>query len=238
MKNQDKKKMIIIGLKLFLICAISAITLSVVNIFTKEPIENQKVEAENKVRDEFVEVFKEQLNLNNCTAGTKIVLSEKELEELKENDIETVVAYYPVKNSGTTIGYIVELNAKGYGGPMKMMALYNTDGEIVSVVLLDNEETPGLGKKAEEESYMNKFIGTGGPEYPVPETKSMLEGSSGSTIQYERDWPRFNLSFDEWFFGVTEGQTDSVTGATITFNGISGALAQGVIFIKILEGGV
>ncbi len=238
MKNQDTRKMIIIGLKLFLICSISAVLLGALNMVTKGPIEDRKIEEENIVKNKFVEIFKEQLNLNNCIAGTKIIFSEKELESLKENDIEVVVAYYPVENNGTTVGYIVEFSAKGYGGPMKLMALYKTDGEIVSVELMDNDETPGLGKKAEGENYMNKFIGTGGPEYPVPVSKSMLAGSSGSTAQYKRDWSGFNLSFGEWFFGISEGQTDSVTGATITFNGVSEALAKGVIFIKILEGGM
>ena len=70
--------MIIIGFKLFLICAVSAVSLSTLNIFTKEPIENHKIEAENTVRDEFVKVFKEELNIYNCSAGSKVVLSDKE----------------------------------------------------------------------------------------------------------------------------------------------------------------
>jgi electron transport complex protein RnfG len=238
MINEDTKKMIITGFKLFLICAISAVSLSALNMVTKGPIENRKTEEENLVRDEFVEVFKEQLNLYNCTAGSKITFSLEELEELKKDGMETVAAYYPVNSDGTTVGYIVELSAKGYGGPMKQMVLYKTDGEIVSVELMDNDETPGLGKKAEDESYMNKFIGTGGPGYPVPISKDMLGGSAGSTIQYRRNWSEFSLLFGEWLFGKSEGQTDSVTGATITFNGVSEALAQGALFIKTLEGGM
>lgn len=238
MKKQDTMKMINVGLKLCLICAISAVTLGVLNMFTKEPIANQKVEAENAVRDKFVEVFNEKLNLNNCIAESKIKLTDKELEELKEDGINTVVAYYPVKSSSSVQGYIVELNAKGYGGPMKQMALYKNDGEIVSAKLMENDETPGLGKKAEDESYMNKFIGTGGQDKHVPISANMLGGSTDITVQYRRNWSEFNLSFGVWFFGKSEGQTDSVSGATITFNGVSAALAEGSLFIKSLEGGM
>jgi Na+-translocating ferredoxin:NAD+ oxidoreductase subunit G len=237
MKNQEEmKKMLFTGVKLFLICAVSAISLSILNQFTKDPIDAHKIQAENEVRDKFVEVFKDKLNLTDCSAGEKVKLTESELEELKESGIETIPAYYPIVSNGKTEGYIVEFEAKGYGGPMKIMALYKSSGEIISAKLMDNEETPGLGKKAEDESYMNKFIGTGGPDVPVPVSKNMLGGSGGSSVQYERNWSQTDLSFSEWFFGKSEGSTDSVTGATITFNGVSSALAQGSLFIKLLEG--
>lgn len=237
MINDEIKKMLIIGAKLFLICAVSAVSLSILNQFTKDPIAYHGVQAENEVRDKFVEVFKEKLNFKDCTAGSKINLKENELDDLKNRGIETIPAYYPIKSSGKNVGYIIEFSTKGYGGAMKLMGLYKNDGEIVSAKLMNNDETPGLGKKAEDESYMNKFIGTGGSEIPVPVTKDMLGGSSGSSVRYERNWSDFKLSFGEWFFGKSEGSTDSVTGATITFNGVSSALYQGSLFIKMLEKG-
>lgn len=81
------------------------------------------------------------------------------------------------------------------------------DGEVFSVVLMENQETPGLGKEAEKESYMEKFTGKGDDE-EIPVRKGML----------------------------SQEQADSISGATITFVAIGKALKAGSEFVKDLEG--
>jgi electron transport complex protein RnfG len=85
-----------------------------------------------------------------------------------------------------------------------VLARVDGNGTIRAVRLMDNSETPGLGKKAENPDYMNKFIGTGGPDHPVPVRKSSLSAA----------------------------EADAVTGATITFLGVSRALAEGARYIR------
>jgi electron transport complex protein RnfG len=104
------------------------------------------------------------------------------------------------------VGAILELIGDGYGGDMKILARYGPEGVIQAVTLMDNLETPGLGKKAETPEYMEKFIGTGGRDKPVPVRKNML----------------------------VPGEADAITGSTITFLGVSQALAEGARYI--LEG--
>jgi electron transport complex protein RnfG len=67
---------------------------------------------------------------------------------------------------------------------------------------MDNSETPGLGKKAENPAYMEKYLGTGASDNPVPVRKSMLKPD----------------------------EADAITGATITFLGVSKALAEGAVY--------
>ena len=118
-----------------------------------------------------------------------------------------VMAYYPVEQNGKITGYALDIKGSGYGGDMKIIAGYNTDGSIKNVKLLDNSETPGLGKKAEIKGYMDKFTGTGAEE-PVPVIKNMLKDQK---------------------------DVDAVTGATITFMAVADALRAGSEFVKTIE---
>jgi electron transport complex protein RnfG len=86
---------------------------------------------------------------------------------------------------------------------MTMLAGYTIEGEVIGVQLLDNAETPGLGKKAEEPGYMDKFIGTGA-DSSIPTRKSDL----------------------------APAQADAVSGSTITFSGIANALVDGSQFAE------
>jgi electron transport complex protein RnfG len=96
----------------------------------------------------------------------------------------------------------------GYAGDMNIIAGYAMDGELFSAILMENQETPGLGKKAERPEYMEKYIGHGA-EQPVPSRKDQLP----------------------------QKQAEAITGATITFRGIGEALQAGSQFVKTLGEG-
>jgi electron transport complex protein RnfG len=98
---------------------------------------------------------------------------------------------------------VVRLIGQGYGGDMVILAGVRPDGEIFSAELMQNKETPGLGKEAEKEGYMEKYTGTGDDE-PVPVRKDML----------------------------SQEQADAITGSTITFIGIGRALQEGSAYVK------
>ena len=120
------------------------------------------------------------------------------------------IAYrIPLTENGELRGYILQLSSSGYGGELTIVASYSLDGTLLSAKLMGNSETPGLGKKAEEDWYMAMFQGKGGVE-PIPVTKSMLPADLNA----------------------------QVSGATITFTGVSSALSAGSEYVKGLGGGV
>ena len=118
---------------------------------------------------------------------------------------------------------------------MKILGAYRPDGAVFSARLLDNAETPGLGKKAESPVYMNKFKGTGaGDDKPVPTSKEMLKTDQGAAKQEMKQ----ALTFRTWFLGGDAGGgTDAISGATITFLGVSKALAEGSRYVRTELGG-
>ena len=107
------------------------------------------------------------------------------------------------------VGYVFELNASGYGGAMTIIASYYFNGELINAQLTTNSETPGLGKNAENSWYMDMFKGLGG-DSPLPSSSADLSADDAS----------------------------AVSGATVTFTGVSTALRNGSELAKSLGGAV
>jgi electron transport complex protein RnfG len=213
--DSQRLGIIITALKLCLICAVAAVSLGVINAITEPQIIARKVREEKDV-----------LSL--------LVPDGKPVDKVSVEKEGVVKAYYPVDKDGSLFGYILDLEGIGYGGEMKILAAYRKDGVIYSVRLLDNTETPGLGKKAESPDYMNKFKGTGSEDMPVPTNKEMLQTDQGGPQEERKE----GLNFRSWFLGRSSGgAADGVSGATITFLGISKALVEGSNYVKRELGG-
>ncbi|HNZ27004.1 MAG TPA: FMN-binding protein [Spirochaetota bacterium] len=169
---------LIIALKLAAICFVSVLLLSFVNLITYKRINESNVKVENDTNKELISDGK--------------FFEKKHFKSPNFNS--TNEYYYIVKNDKMRrIGYTVVVICSGYGGEMKVMCATDNNYKILNMKLLNNSETPGIGKSAEKDSYMQKFIGTNTPSSPFPFKKSMLSKEDG----------------------------DSITGATITFNGIA-----------------
>ena len=174
MKEMTRK-----ALGLGLIGAVAAILLATANSLT-EPVINE-IKAE-KLASALTEM---------ASGGTP-----GDVEEHPENGI---ARRWPIEGTG---GWILELEASGYGGPMTVIASFSREGDLMVAKLMDNDETVGFGKKAEEPGYMDIFAGKGGT-VPMPVTKAQL----GDDV-------------------------DTVSGATVTFTGVSAALKTGSDAVK------
>lgn len=137
-------------LKLLIICAVAALLLGIVNAFTEPEIKKLEDAAKAEALGALINKGKADPN--------------KEFE-VESND--NVSSYYLVEESNETIGYILYLNSKGYGGPMKVMASYNLDGKVINARLMANQETPGFGKNAEKPGYMDIFKNKKNSEIPL-----------------------------------------------------------------------
>lgn len=171
-----------------MICTVAALVLALVNAITAPVIAQNRQEALDAALRQIV---------GNAQVGERVAVEEEESEIVR--------AYYPVGTSRAPASrYAVELNGSGYGGEMQILAGIAADGEVFSAVLMQNSETPGLGKEAERPGYMEgKFIGKGDEE-PVPTIKSDLPPE----------------------------EAEAVSGSTVTFMGIADALRAGSRFVK------
>lgn len=119
------------------------------------------------------------------------------------DSINTVTPLYKDSSMKELGGYSLNLTGKGYGGEFTIIASYYLDGSLISAKMTSDSETAGLGKKAENDWYMAMFSGLGGND-PLPESKNDLNDSNA----------------------------EIVSGATITFTGVSNALRIGSEYAK------
>ena len=174
------------ALVLAAICAVAAVVLALMNMLTKPYIEAYEA---NKVTNA----------LEQVSCGMTI----GEREEVNEGYVQYM---HRLTTSGKTTGYILGLVSNGYGGQLTIVASYDANGVVMAAKLIADSETPGLGKKAENDGYMDIFKGTGTADRPVPTKKGMLSDTDVATV----------------------------SGASMTFTGISKALAGGSDFVKSL----
>lgn len=175
---------------LFIICAVCALVLAVANSIFNPIIVQHQLETTQAALKPLA---------GGYTVGGEV--------EVSGND--NVAGEYRLTDGGNVVGYILSLKGQGYGGAFTMLASYRNDGEILAAKMMTDGETPGLGKKSEEDWYMNKFVGTGTKGKPVPTTKTKL----------------------------SKEDSDAISGASVTFGGVSKTLAAGAAYVQA-KGGV
>ena len=118
---------------------------------------------------------------------------------------------------GKLAGIAGETSVKGYGGEIKTLAGMNPDGSIRTVIILENNETPGLGSNVCERKFRKtvfnfyKPLPPGLPPNPILDQFTNLSASPDLEWKVKRDGGTF----------------DFVTGATITSRAILEAVAEG-----------
>lgn len=119
---------------LFLICSVTALALSGVNLLTADAIEEKQLEKAEESR--------------------LLVLPTAERFE-PGFDGTCYIGF-----AGDEIaGYVFETEARGYGGAVRVMTGIDAEsGRISGVELLEHEETPGLGANAEREDFRGQFL--------------------------------------------------------------------------------
>ena len=187
-------RLVVVGGKLALICTVAAVVLGLVNAVTAPVI----VENRERALAEGLAAVVGKSGVPGAQAG----------EASPIMDSPAAQTAYPITGvNGEGVGFVLQLVGTGYGGDMQLLAGYRPTGELFSAQMMENQETPGLGKKAEAPEYMDMFIGSGA-ESLIPTSKSDLPAS----------------------------QADAITGATITFIGVGRALADGSELVRELEG--
>ncbi|MCK5200459.1 MAG: FMN-binding protein [Spirochaetales bacterium] len=182
------KEVIRTGGKLAAICAVAAISLGIVNAITEPIIITARA-----------------ARLKDALSELSVMLGIDGYIESQNQD--SIRGYYPLSGVDGIDAYIIKVTGAGYAGDMDLLTAISFEGVVLSAVLMDHSETPGLGKEAENASYMEKYIGKG-KDTVIPSNKSHLSPKD----------------------------SDAVTGASITFIGIGKALNEASEFVVQMGG--
>lgn len=94
-------------------------------------------------------------------------------------------AYTALSSDGKPLAWLFVAQSKGYGGMLPVMLAVNTAGEISGLKILDNDETPGLGKKVAGQSFFGQFVNQpASGEFSVKPTGDQIgiDAVAGATI--------------------------------------------------------
>lgn len=120
-------------LVLFTITLISSAAVGGVYLITKEPIEQAKVAAVNQALMQVLPKY-EQTTSQTIEVATLPIVAHTATVDSK------------------TVGYAVESMSKnGFGGTVRLMVGFDTEGTILNINVLEQKETPGLGTKMADE---------------------------------------------------------------------------------------
>ncbi|MCI5955947.1 MAG: FMN-binding protein [Clostridiales bacterium] len=87
---------------------------------------------------------------------------------------------YAVKKNGEIVGFALKQTAQGYGGPIEVIAGFETSGAIrgISVGGESFNETEGLGAKAKDTAFTGQYAG----KTPPLELNRDIDAISGATV--------------------------------------------------------
>lgn len=109
------------------------------------------VETEEEIKDRLLsEIF--------SNGDDFVEIEAAKLEEIKAGNI-FIREIYEAKVNGEVVGYGIKTISGGYGGDLPIITGINLDGTIAGIRIFKNEETPGIGTKIMESSFMDSFIG-------------------------------------------------------------------------------
>lgn len=145
-------------LVLFVITAITAVLLGVVNAVTA---------------DRIAEIGEEKRN----SAMEAVMPGAGGFEEYRSGDDHTV--YKALGGDGAVIGYVVEVAPVGFGGAINMVVGFDLEKKISGVSIVSMSETAGLGEKVVSEPwFLEQFTGKSG-ELAI---KRDVDAISGATV--------------------------------------------------------
>ena len=140
-------------------------------------------------------------------------------DTLRRNDAkgkeQTYIIYQIQDAQNQNLGAAVESTTGGFGGDLKVLVGFNTEGKILGYTLLEHAETPGLGAKADkwfQRGEKGDIIGKD-PKEPLTVSKDggQVDAITASTITSRAFLLAVNNAYNA--YKVTPAP-DAKTGAT------------------------
>lgn len=214
MSKQKLERGIIPALILFVICMLATAALAGTHEMTKDVIaERVRAAMEENKRELFPDAT--EFKAVEAPEGADVLLAE--------------AAY---DNAGNIIGYFFQTAAKGYGGLIQTYTGIKADGTISGVIFGENEETPGFGKKIEQDWFMDNFKGKSANSFFVTKSSgdsatATADADSSATGEAETATQDAESSATQVAAaGTEEVVIDMISGATVSSNGACKAVNQ------------
>jgi electron transport complex protein RnfG len=131
---------------LFIICGITTAALAFANLQTVDKIAEVMEQAQVNARKQV---------LPNADSFKEI----NDLDKIIENkpELKTIINAYYAYQGNEIIGISCLVVSKGYGGDIKIIVGIDKDGYLQGVNIVEHNETPGLGTKADEDPFKSQF---------------------------------------------------------------------------------
>lgn len=187
---------------LFAITLVAGIALGVVYESTVDIIaarnEQAKMDAYKKVYSEAATFESNEVITAKANEAKDTILAENGFKNI--NVDEALVA---VDTNGTKLGYVLSVTTgEGYNGNITISMGYSLDGTLKDIKILTISETAGLGLKARDAEFTNKFTNK--------QVESFTVTKAGAT---------------------NDSEIDAISGATITSNAVVDAINAGILFV-------
>ena len=158
----------------------------------------------------------EKINAENLAAGIKAVMGNDDIKVSEPWEVDAFTAYDINDRQGNLLGKAVVSTENGFGGPLKVLVGFNTDGDILGYTVLEHAETPGLGAKAGE-WFQDKIIGMnpGVNNFTVSKDGGEVDAITASTITSRAFLRAIQNAYDKIIAGqdVTSGASQQASAA-------------------------
>ena len=84
--------------------------------------------------------------------------------------------------AGGAIGHAVMARATGYGGPIDILVGLEPNNRLRGIRVISQQETPGLGAKIIDTSFLDQFVGLGPEELALSSAGGVVDAITGATI--------------------------------------------------------
>ncbi|MCD4847254.1 MAG: RnfABCDGE type electron transport complex subunit G [Candidatus Aegiribacteria sp.] len=171
-------EMLKLGLVLMLVALIAAVALGIVNSRTAPIIEIQQELEKQNAMSEVAAI----LMPDDSLAFDSLSISNLENPYSSCDELLQVVKVY-VPPDTSRIGYVFIAYGKGYSSTLQTMVAIRMDGRVAGTIILNQQETPGLGANIVIPSKLiEHLIGMTGPECLLSKDGGTIDAMTGCTI--------------------------------------------------------
>lgn len=139
------------------IVAVAVLLLTAVDLITRERIAAAEIA---RIRSQLVELF----------------------PEMDAFEIGNHPSEWSVIQDGSRVGQASRIVAAGYGGPIVMLLGIEMDGTVRGLRIISQQETPGLGSRIAELSFLSRFSGISAQDALLSRHGGAIDAITSATV--------------------------------------------------------